>query len=252
MKGIILAGGAGTRLHPMTLATSKQLLPVYDKPMVYYPLATLISSDVRDILIITAPESAAAFRALLGDGRLLGATIEYATQPEPNGIAEALLIGRLFAGDEVVALILGDNIFIGLDVSSQIETHALEGTATVFATRTACPEQYGVVNQHADGRVEIVEKPARPTSNLVATGLYVYPPGSHVMASRLLPSKRGELEITDLNMMYAAESRLNVHAMPPHAAWFDCGTPGDLLAAGNYIAAAQARTGDVIGATTKG
>ena len=244
-KGIILAGGSGTRLYPLTRGVSKQLMPVYDKPMIYYPLSALMMAGMREILIITTPQDQAAFKAVLGDGGGLGIAIDYAPQPEPNGLAEAYRIGADFVGETPSALVLGDNIFYGngLPELLQKSSRRTEG-ATVFGYRVKEPEAYGVVSFDADGRAETIEeKPARPKSNYAVTGLYFYDGTAVARAKELKPSARGELEITDLNRLYLGEGSLSVEIMGRGYAWLDTGTHGSLLDAGMYVRITEERQG---------
>ena len=249
MKGILLAGGSGTRLHPMTLAASKQLLPVYDKPMVYYPLSTLMLAGIRDIMVISTPEDLPQFRRLLGDGKRLGITIAYAEQPKPDGIAQAFLIGRDWIAGEACALALGDNLIHADHLSVLLRNAAGQPSgATVFAYVVRDPERYGVVSFDASGRAtEIVEKPANPSSNWAVTGLYFYDALVSDIARRIRPSARGELEITDLNRVYLEAGTLRVERLSRGCAWLDAGTPDSLLQASTFVQTIQSRTGMLVG-----
>jgi glucose-1-phosphate thymidylyltransferase len=244
-KGILLAGGAGTRLYPMTAAVSKQLLPVYDKPMIYYPLSTLMLAGIRDVLVITTPQDQPLFQALLGDGHLLGTRISYAAQPRPEGLAQAFLIGKDFIGGEGCALVLGDNIFYGHELALYLK-RAVErdSGATIFAYRVRDPERYGVVSFGAnDEPLRLVEKPQRPESSHAVTGLYFYDSQVVGLAETLEPSVRGELEITDLNRLYLARRQLHVEKLGRGFAWLDTGTIETLQQASLFIEAVERRQG---------
>jgi glucose-1-phosphate thymidylyltransferase len=244
-KGIILAGGAGTRLHPATLAISKQLLPVYDKPMIYYPLSTLMLAGIRDILVISTPQDTPRFQQLLGTGEQWGLNLQYAVQPSPQGLAQAFIIGESFIGDDLSALILGDNIYHGHDIHDLLGS-AMTRTkgASVFAYRVQDPERYGVVDFDSDGKVlSLEEKPKQPKSHYVVTGLYFYDQQVVELAKKLKPSGRGELEITDLNRLYLEKGQLKVEIMGRGYAWLDTGTHDSLLDAGRFISILEKRQG---------
>ena len=249
MKGILLAGGSGTRLHPMTLAASKQLLPVYDKPMVYYPLSVLMLAGIRDILVISTPADLPQFQRLLGDGARLGVRFTYAEQPSPDGLAQAFHIGRDWLDGQACALALGDNMIFGDHLSAQLQQAARRETgATVFAYRVADPERYGVVSMDAQGRaLEIEEKPSAPKSNWAVIGLYFYDARVTELAACVQPSARGELEITDLNRLYMEAGDLHVQKLGRGCAWLDAGTPDSLMQAGSFVQTIQQRQGMLVG-----
>ena len=248
-KGIILAGGSGSRLHPMTLASSKQLMPIYDKPMIYYPLATLMQAGIREILIITTPEDLSSYRDLLGDGTSWGINLSYAQQPQPEGLAQAFIIGEDFIGDSRVCLILGDNIFYGDRIEEKLKNAVLQQEgASIFAYYVNDPERYGVVvldeNNHA---IDLEEKPLNPTSHYAVTGLYMYNNSVVDIAKSIKPSARGELEITDINKIFLAQKTLKVELFDRGTAWLDTGTIQSLLDAANFIRVLEERQGLKIG-----
>ena len=248
MKGIILAGGAGTRLYPLTMVTSKQLLPVYDKPMIYYPLSTLMLAGIQDILIISTPTDTPRFEALLGDGSQYGIHLQYKVQPSPDGLAQAFILGEEFIGDDCCAMILGDNIFYGNGFSkilkSAVSNAENKGRCTVFGYYVPDPERFGIVEFDANGKVlSVEEKPQHPKSNYAITGLYFYNKEVVKMAKQVKPSARGELEITALNELYLRQGRLHVELMARGMAWLDTGTPEGMLNAAQYVEAVQSRQG---------
>ncbi|MDG1263196.1 MAG: glucose-1-phosphate thymidylyltransferase RfbA [Flavobacteriaceae bacterium] len=249
MKGIILAGGKGTRLYPLTKAVSKQLMPIYDKPMIYYPLATLIEAGIHEILIITTPDDLPLYRRLLGNGSRIGCSFSYKEQPEPNGLAQAFILGEDFINNDPVALILGDNLFYGTHFIEQLKKHATYDGGMIFASKVSDPHRYGIVQFDSNKKaINIEEKPIHPKSSFAVPGIYFYDNTVVEKAKKLKPSKRGELEITDLNRLYMDEDRLHVEVLDHGTAWLDTGTIESLMEASQFVQVIQSRQGILVGA----
>jgi len=249
MKGIILAGGKGTRLYPLTKAVSKQLMPIYDKPMIYYPLATLIEAGIHEILIITTPDDLPLYRRLLGNGSRIGCSFSYKEQPEPNGLAQAFILGEDFINNDPVALILGDNLFYGTHFIEQLKKYATYDGGMIFASRVSDPHRYGIVQFDSNKKaINIEEKPIYPKSSFAVPGIYFYDNTVVEKAKKLKPSKRGELEITDLNRLYMDEDRLHVEVLDHGTAWLDTGTIESLMEASQFVQVIQSRQGILVGA----